>query len=167
MNLTTYTLEGEARDKLYVDLKDVKSAFPHWGKGTRGLQALVALHGLKTSISGRSMNGVIAPTSTQSKKYGSVYATLTEVESTFVKYAPPIIRDKDLVFFKNDDVEYTVTMRGERTQNGIYFDANELATLFQKAALPRTIKYGSGAFKDGVHYAQFMIKSSREDENAG
>lgn len=135
-SFTEYTLNNS----IYVDVKELLPLRPY-ATGCKSLTQLIRKHKYNDTINGMIKDGVLVQTDKRSFKHGSVFVSKTEIMKLFandtpaiVEYppAPPIIKDEDLVFFKDDDGnEHTVLMRGDRTRQGIYFKVKDIERVFE------------------------------------
>lgn len=159
--LTEYALSG----KIYIDLKQVFPLRPY-AKGCHSIPQLIKRKEYKSVINGRIIDGVLHQTDKQSHKYGSKYVCKNEVNELFNATidvvdppAPPILEDKDLVFFKDENgVEYNVLMRGERTREGIFFKVKDVMKVCEIERLDeRLVRVHSSSYSINEHYMWFMV----------
>ncbi len=159
MILTEYTIN----DKTYVDVKDIRANHKAYCKGTRSIAQLVERKGFRDLLYGRVIGGDVELTATMSRQNGTTFVNKNEVAELFDSAAPPalplppVINDKDLVFFKDDDgEEYQVCMRGKRTRNGIYFKAKDVQEVFQMPNLIKDIVKANTIHEEGRDYVVFL-----------
>ncbi len=160
--LTEYIIN----DKTYVDIKDIRTEFKTYCKGTRSIPQLIERKGYHDIIYGIIVNGDIQITQTMSRKNGTTFVNKSEVAELFnvpkekLSPVPPIINDKDLVFFKNEEgEEYNVLMRGERTRKGIFFRVKDVERCFEIPELSKTLQRDHTGYRNGIHYAWFTMSS--------
>ncbi len=159
--LTEYIIN----DKTYIDIKDIRSTFKAYCKGTRSIPQLIDRKGYRDIIYGSIVDGSVQITQTMSRKHGTTFVNKIEVAELFnapeeeLPLAPPILSDKDLVFFKDEEGnEYKVLMRGERTRKGIYFKVRDVEQVFQMPRLEETVtRSNDSSYKLGAHYNWFRI----------
>lgn len=159
--LTEYIIN----DTTYVDIKDIRAEFKTYSKGTRSIPQLIERKGYRDIIYGSIVDGVIQITQTMSRKHGTTFVNKIEVAELFERseelpLAPPIIEDKDLVFFKDEEgEEYNVLMRGERTRKGIYFRVKDVERCFEMSELSKTLLRDHTGYQNGTHYSWFILSS--------
>lgn len=138
-----------ANNTTYIDIKDIRAECKEYCKGTHSYAELLRKKNITNTVYGRTNdNGELIITSTYSKKFGSIFINKEDLGELFenrpvqetLPPAPPLIEDKDLVFFKDDEgKEYSVPMRGERTREGIYFQVKAVMWAFDMKSLNNDI----------------------------
>ena len=158
--------EYSLNNKTYIDLKDVRNEHKSYCKGTRTNNQLIEKKNFKDYIFGRI--GVddkqLVATEKLSRKFGSIFVNKEELKELFetktpqLPPAPPLITDKDLVFFKDDDgITYNVPMRGERTQEGIYFRVKSVMEVFKMDNLHKDMIRSHTLYEEIRHYITFLL----------
>lgn len=169
-DLTEYTL-GE---KVYIDLKQVFPLRPY-AAGCHSIPQLINRKGYRVVINGRIIDGVLHQTERQSHKFGSKFVCKDEVKELFDTTAkvvdppaPPILEDKDLVFFRDENgIEYKVLMRGERTREGIFFKVKDVMKVCEIERLDERIaRINCSSYIVKEHYMWFTV-TSKTPPNVG
>lgn len=158
-------IEYSLNHKTYIDLKDVRNEHKAYCKGTRTNNQLVEKKNFKDYIFGRvGIDEQLVATEKLSRKFGSIFVNKDELNELFetqaheLPQAPPLITDKDLVFFKDDDgITYNVPMRGERTQEGIYFRVKSVMEVFKMANLQKDMIKSHTLYESNTHYIFFNV----------
>ena len=158
-----YTLNN----KTYIDLKDVRIEHKDYCKGTRTNNQLVERKNFKDYIFGRvGIDNDLVATEKLSRKFGSIFVNKEELNALYEKQetlppAPSLITDKDLVFFKDEDgITYDVPMRGERTQDGIFFRVKSVMEVFKMANLCYDMEKAQSTYQINEHYIFFKVSGS-------
>lgn len=169
--LTEYSIDH----KIYIDVKEVRANCKQFCKGTRSISQLIETKGFQDVIFGRILDGTIEITASMSRRVGTAFVNKEELSELFVEDAntpklppaPPVIADKDLVFFKDDQgSEYDVLMRGERTRKGIYFKVKDVERVFQMDRLDKTIQKEHTAYHAGSDYQWFIVSAGDNVPNS-
>ncbi len=125
-------IEYTLNNKTYIDIRDLRNEHKDYCKGTRSSTQLLTRKGIKDFIYGKlSVDETeLIQTEKLSKKFGSIFidkqelAKLFEVKQETIPDAPPLITDKDLIFFKDDEGnQFDVHMRGHMTRECIFVKA--------------------------------------------
>lgn len=161
-------IEYTLNNKTYIDLKDVRNEHKAYCKGTRTNNQLIERKNLKDYIFGRvGVDDQLVITEKLSRKFGSIFVNKGELKDLFetktpqLPPAPPLITDEDLVFFKDDDgISYNVPMRGERTQEGIYFRVKSVMEVFKMDNLQSNVQLSHTAYALNEHYTFFNVSDS-------
>ncbi len=160
--------EYAANNKTYIDLKDIREECKDYCKGTRSHKQLIERKTLQDYVYGQVIDNELIITEKHSRKFGSVFVNKEEVIELFnipeeerVVEAPPLIEDKDLVFFKDDDgKEYYVPMRGARSKNEICFQVKGVMRAFEMPNLQSNIQLRHTSYEKGIHYMFFNMSES-------
>lgn len=159
--MNEYTLDN----KTYIDLKDVRTEHKDYCKGTRSHQQLIERKSFSDYIFGRVDDGELIKTEKLSRKFGSIFVNKVELAELFeteeaLTPAPPLITDEDLVFFKDEDGnQYNVPMRGERTQDGIFFRVKSVMEVFNMASLSYDMARPQTMYSLNEHYMFFKVSN--------
>lgn len=162
--------EYELNDTIYIDISDIRTEYKStYCRGIRSNNQLLERKNITDYVYGRIINDRLTITEKLSKKLGSIYINksvlgeLFETKEDTIPSAPPLIEDKDLVFFKDDNGrEYSVPMRGTRTKDGIYFQVKAIMRLFEMPTLNNDMKHANSGFKPTEHYTYFNISCTGE-----
>lgn len=164
-----------ANNKEYVDTNDILKIIEEYRtnnpkskkyKSVKSKKALVDSYNLD-HVFGRIINKVLAITNKYSMKYGSIFITKELYDSTFgdkpekLESVPQLIKDKDLVFFKDDDGNvFNVEMRGERKPDKIWFKVKDLMVVFQNNNLYNVIIKPNSVYKVNDDYKYFYFTNN-------
>ncbi len=163
--LTHLTING----KTYLDAKEIRANCKTYCKGIRSISQLILRKQYQDVVYGRVENGVVEITPTMSRQNGTAFINKDELAELFVveenapviPEAPPILNDKDLFFFEDEDGrKYYVLMRGERTRGGLYFKLKDIEQLFQMKRLVDIIQKDDTVFSSGTHYQWFRVDNN-------
>lgn len=161
-HFTEYLING----KTYIDLKEVRVNCKQYCKGTRSMAQLIERKNLRDTIYGLIKDGTVVVTETLSRQRGTTFVVKEELAELFIveanaselPLAPPVIKDKDLIFFKDEDGgEYDVLMRGERTRKGIYFKMKDVERVFQMKRLDKTLQKEHTGYQVNIDYLWFIV----------
>ena len=158
-------------NKIYIDLKDLRNEHKDFCKGTRSNNQLIERKQFKDYIFGRVDDEKLVATERLSRKYGSIFVNKEELNELFHKQetllaAPPLIVDSDLSFFKDEDGNvYNVPMRGERTQDGIFFQVKGVMEVFKMANLQSNVQLSHTAYLNNQHYIWFKMSDPYNAHN--
>jgi len=157
-------IEHDLNGQTFIDIKDLLPLRPY-AIGCTSIPKLINRKQLRDTINGQIINGELVQTARRSYKLGSVYVNKNEIIELFTNPsmidspAPPVIEDKNLVFFKDrKGVEYNVLMRGERTQDGIFFRVKDIEIIFQMKRLSETIQHINAGYQDKRDYKWFHLQ---------
>ena len=158
--------EYQSNNAVYIDINDIRREFKNtYCRGIRSNTQLLERKNITDFIYGRIVDDKLVVTDKLSRKLGSTYinkAVLGELfedkEEDKLPPAPPLIEDRDLVFFKDDQGrEFNVPMRGERTKDGIFFQVKAVMHLFEMTSLHNDMKHANSGFKIDEHYKSFKM----------
>jgi hypothetical protein len=164
--MTSQLTEYALNDDIYIDIKQLIPLRPY-AKGCTSIPKLIARKGYQDVIYGHIKDGNLIQTQVQSKKYGSVFVNKKELVELFngktpeIPPAPPVLEADDLVFFKDKNgVSYQVEMRGDRTEEGIYFKVKDLSEVFQMSRLDTILQSNQSVYVDTRDYQWFRVDSN-------
>ncbi len=160
--------EYQVSNTIYIDIKDIKAECKDYCKGTRSYTQLLQKKNITNYVYGQLVDDQLNITDKYSKKLGSIFINKDDLKELFDNLklpketllpAPPLIEDKDLIFFKDDEgKEYSVPMRGERTKEGIYFQVKGVMSVFDMPSLQNNILKPHTIFAINDHYIYFNAK---------
>ena len=164
-----YTLNN----KTYIDLKEVRNECKEYCKGARTNNQLIEKKNIKDYIFGRVgiIDNELLPTEKLSRKFGSIFVNKEELHEIFnnqetLLEAPPLITDDDLVFFKDvEGITYNVPMRGERTQDGIFFRVKSVMEVFKMKNLNYDMTKPQTIYTLNEHYVFFNVSLEESLQN--
>lgn len=167
--LTQHTIN----EKIYIDLKQVLNSCKNYCKGIRSIKQLIQAKSFSDYLYGEVVDGNIHIRDNLKRAANySVYVHKDELNVLFDDAsneplpAPPIITDNDLVFFKDEEGnEYDVCMRGERTKDGIYFKAKDVAKVFNMKHLLDIATKDQTGYELGKHYQWLLVPKSNNVRN--
>ena len=159
-----YTLNNT----IYIDIREIRDEHKDYCKGARSNNQLLERKNITDFIFARIENEELIVTEKLSRRFGSIFinkavlgALFDEKEKETLLPAPPLITDQDLVFFKDDDGnEFNVPMRGERTQEGIFFQVKAVMEVFQMENLQSNMQLTRAAYSLNEHYIWFNLSES-------
>lgn len=158
--------EYEVNNQIYIDIKDIRNECKTYCKGIRSNSQLIERKNIKDFVYGQVINDNLEVSEKLSKKFGSTFINKNAIQELFdspeeiFPFAPSLIDDKDLVFFKDENGrEYHVPMRGERTKDGIYFQAKAIMNLFQIKNLDSTVRRDHTSYQNNLDYKYFLVRS--------
>lgn len=156
--------EFTANNITYINIKDIFAERKDYCRGIRSYNQLLERKNIKDTVYGQIVNDELVITEKYSRKFGSIFINKTELSELFRSEpesfppAPPVIEDKDLVFFKDENnTEYNVLMRGERTIDGIYFKVKDVMWVFEKPSLQKNIQSDQTSYQLNLHYKFFNV----------
>ena len=161
--------EYQSNNAIYIDINDIRKEFKStYCRGIRSNTQLLERKNITDFVYGRIVDDKLVVTEKLSRKLGSTYinkAVLGELfedkEEDTLPPAPPLIEDRDLVFFKDDQGrEFNVPMRGDRTKDGIFFQVKSVMHLFEMTSLNNDMKHANSGFKIDEHYKIFKMSES-------
>lgn len=159
--------EFTANNITYINIKDIFAERKDYCRGIRSYTQLLERKNIKDTVYGQIVNDELVITEKYSRKFGSIFINKTELTELFHSEpesfppAPPVIEDKDLVFFKDENnTEYNVLMRGERTREGIYFKVKDVMWVFEMPNLQSNIQLNHTVYQLNLHYKFFTTSGS-------
>ncbi len=160
--------EYAINDKVYIDIKDIKSEYKGLFKGIRSYVKFLEKNNIKDFIYGQIINGEAIVSDCYSKKLGTILINKEELidmikigeekkkKKEQVPLAPPLIEDNDLVLFQDEEGnKYKVPTRGKRTKGGIFFEVNAIMKIFQMNSLNNDILQQKSRYQYSIDYMIF------------
>ena len=163
--------EYTINDTTYIDIRDIRKDHKDYCKGTRSNNQLLERKNITDFIFARIENNQLIITERLSRKFGSIFINknvLTELfdQRETLLSAPPLITDQDLVFFRDDNgKEFNVPMRGERTQERIFFQVKAVMEVFQMDNLNKVLVMPNTMYEPTNHYIFFNVPIGNLVEN--
>lgn len=99
------------------------------------------------------------------KKDGKINDFIERVQSASHPMVPPILLDDDLAFTDALGAKHEVEMRGEPTEEGIYFKVKDIGQMFEIKNLANDIQHKNTQLEEGDNYVWFTIPENERKKH--